>query len=521
MIRISQIKIEVTLNQEEHLMNIIQKKIHLDKIDYKIVKRSIDARDKNEIFYVYEVDVLLPNEKEFLKKNKDKNITISNNIQFDYKLKNVNTNLKPVIVGFGPAGLFCAYILILNGIKPLIIERGSDVDKRMQDIEEFWQTNKLNTESNVQFGEGGAGTFSDGKLSTGTKDKEGRNNFVLETLVKFGADEDILISNTPHVGTDKLRLVVKNMREYLIQNGAIIRFNACLTDLKVEDNKLIGIEVNHKEIIDTDNLILAIGHSARDTFRMLSKYLNMEAKPFAVGMRIMHPVSLINESQYGSKYKDKLGSANYKLTYQSSNNHGVYSFCMCPGGYVINASSENNRLAINGMSNYLRDSNTSNSALVVTVNKDIYGPNLFSGLEFQEKLEHYAYQIGNGAIPIQLLKDYYANQKSISLGSFTPEIKGNFTLSNLNELMPNELNEALKEGIKYFGTKIKDFDHPDAILAGIESHTSSPLKILRDDKYLSNIKGIYPCGEGAGYSGGIMTSAIDGIKVATSLINNN
>lgn len=522
MIRVRQIKVEVSLNQEENIQNILKKKLHTNKIiDYKIAKRSIDARDKNEIFYVYEVNVHISNESEFLKKNKDRNITHIEEYTYEFKPLNINTHAKPVIIGFGPAGLFASYILILNGIKPLIIERGEDIESRTKTVEEFWSTNKLNINSNVQFGEGGAGTFSDGKLNTGSKDKEGRNQFILETLVKFGANPDILISNNPHIGTDILRTVVKNMREYLIANGATIRFNTCLTNINIKNNEIISIEVNNNELIDTNNLILAIGHSARDTFRMLSKYLNMEAKPFAVGMRIMHPASLINESQYGSKYKDLLGAANYKLTYQASNGHGVYSFCMCPGGYVVNASSENNRLAINGMSNYLRDSHISNSALIVTVNESIYGDTLFSGLEFQEKLETAAYNLGNGLIPIQLLKDYYANKASTNLGSITPEIKGNYTLTNLNSLMPEKLNEALKEGINNFATKIKDFDHPDAILAGIESRTSSPIKIMRDELYNSNIKGIYPCGEGAGYAGGIMTSAIDGMKVAEAFIKNN
>ncbi len=519
MIRISQIKVEVTLNQEENIQKALQKKLRTNPIDnYKIIKRSIDARDKNKIFYVYEIDVNIPYELEFLKNNKDRNISLSTFNLYSFKPQNVNKNIRPIIVGFGPAGLFTAYILILNGIKPIIIDRGCDVDTRVKDIEEFWQTNNLKPNSNIQFGEGGAGTFSDGKLNTSSKDKEGRNRFVLESLVKFGANPDILINNTPHVGTDILRKVVKNMRKYLISEGATVRFNTLLTNINIKDNKITSIEVNKEEIIPTDHLILAIGHSARDTFRMLSNYLNMEAKPFAVGMRIMHPVSLINESQYGTKYKDLLGAANYKLTYQSSNNHGVYSFCMCPGGYVVNASSEPKRLAINGMSNYLRDSNISNSAIVVTVNESTFGKNLFSGLEFQEKLEEKAYILGHGLIPIQLLKDYYQNIPSTKLGSITPEIKGKYNLTNLNDLLPKELNNALKEGIKNFGTKIKDFDHPDAILAGIESRTSSPLKILRDENYHSNIKGIYPCGEGAGYAGGIMTSAIDGMKVAEALI---
>ncbi len=525
MLRISQIKLDCLLNQDEELKRIILKKLHIQEtelIEYKIKKKSIDARDKSQVFYVYEVDVSIKNEDTFLKHNKDKSINIHEDIHYNYEIPVKNKQLRPIVVGLGPAGLFASYILILNGIKPIIIERGEDVDTRVKTIESFWKDNILNENSNVQFGEGGAGTFSDGKLNTLTKDKEGRSNFVLETFMSFGANPDILISNTPHIGTDILRTVVKNMRNFLIDNGADIRFNTCLTNIKYQKNKITSIEVNKSEWLDTTTLILAIGHSARDTFRMLNaNNLYMESKPFAVGLRIQHPQDLINESQYGTKYKDHLGAANYKLTYQSSNGHGVYSFCMCPGGYVVNASSIDNHLAINGMSNYKRDSNNANSALVVTVNESIYGNTLFSGLEFQEKLEKKAYELGKGLIPIQLLKDYYINQKSTSLGNIKPEIKGGYNFANLNELLPESLNIALKEGIANFAKKIKNFDHPDAILAGIESRTSSPIKIPRDEEFNSNVKGIYPCGEGAGYAGGIMTSAIDGIKVAEAILRQN
>lgn len=525
MLRISQIKIDCLLNQEDNLKKSILKKLHINDselIEYKIIKRSIDARDKNQVFYVYEVDAKIKNEEAFLKHNKDKTISFSNSIKYNYKFNPQNKNLRPIIVGLGPAGLFASYILILNGIKPIIIERGEDVDTRVKTIEKFWQSNILNENSNVQFGEGGAGTFSDGKLNTLTKDKEGRSNFVLETFVCFGANPDILISNTPHIGTDILRTVVKNMRTFLVDNGADVRFNTCLTNIKYHKNRITGIEVNKSEWLETDTLILAIGHSARDTFRMLNtNKLYMEPKPFAVGLRIEHPQDLINESQYGIKYKDHLGAANYKLTYQSSNGHGVYSFCMCPGGYVVNASSVDKHLAINGMSNYKRDAKNANSALIVTVNESIYGNKLFSGLEFQEELEKKAYELGNGLIPVQLLKDYYNNEQSTSFGNITPEIKGGYNFANLNELLPEALNIALKEGIANFAKKIEHFDHPDAILAGVESRTSSPIKIPRDEDFNSNIKGLYPCGEGAGYAGGIMTSAIDGIKVAEAILKHN
>lgn len=523
MIRVSQIKVEVTLNQNVEIKKKLLKRLRVNNIiDYKIIRRSIDARDKNMIFYVYEVDVNVDNEDVILKYNKDLNISLKVVNDYQSNFNNVNTEMKPMIVGFGPSGLFAAYILVLNGVKPLVIERGEDVDSRVKTIENFWKDNILDVNSNVQFGEGGAGTFSDGKLNTLAKDKDGKQRFVLETFVKFGANPDILISNTPHIGTDVLRNVVKNMRQFLIEKGAEIRFGTCLTNMDCKDGKINRVEVNNSEWINTESVILAIGHSARDTFRMLDKSsVKMQSKPFAVGFRIMHPQSLINENQYGTKYKDLLGAANYKLTYQATNGHGVYSFCMCPGGYVVNASSENGRLAVNGMSNYKRDSGIANSALVVTVNENIYGSNLFSGLEFQEELEGMAFDLGKGLIPVQLLGDYYKNTDSLSFKDVKPQIKGGYCFTNLNSLLPDELNVALKEGITDFAKKIKNFDHPDSILAGVESRTSSPIRIIRDETYNSNIKGIYPCGEGAGYAGGIMTAAIDGIKVAEAIIFNN
>lgn len=521
MIRVKQIKIDALNKTDELIIEKIATKLRINKnkiLEYKIKKESLDARNKNQIFFVYDVDVKLDNENEILKHTKDLSVCKAP-VEEYVPVKAHNNKLKPIIIGAGPAGLFAALTFIEAGIKPIIIERGEEVEKRTKTVEEFWDTGKLNTNSNVQFGEGGAGTFSDGKLNTLVKDKNFYGKHVLETFVKFGANEDILYSYKPHIGTDILRYVIINMRKYLISKGAIFKYNSCLTDIVIKDDKLKEIVINNNECITCDTLVLAIGHSARDTFRMLyKKNLNMSSKPFAVGFRIEHPQELINKSQYGDKYKDKLGAANYKLTYQSTNGHGVYSFCMCPGGYVVNASSEENRLAVNGMSYNKRDSQNANSALIITVNSEVYGNNVFSGLEFQERLEKVAYELGNGAVPIQLLKDYYDNIESTSIRSVTPLIKGRYKLSNLNKLLPEELNIALKEAINNFDNKIENFKIDDAILSGIESRTSSPIKIIRDDNYESNIKGIYPCGEGAGYAGGIQTSAIDGIKVASSIL---
>lgn len=521
MIRIRQIKIDAKLNQDEEIIKKIKAKLHLnkdEKIDYTIKKESLDARDKRCIYYVYDIDVSIKNENAILKHNKSD--LISKTPTGSYEKKKVkNKDIKVVIVGSGPAGLFAAHTLAEAGIKPIIVERGEQIEKRIKTVNAFWESNKLNKNSNVQFGEGGAGTFSDGKLNTLVKDKFFYGEHVLKTFVGFGAPKEILYSYKPHIGTDVLRSVIINMRKYLISLGVKFLYNSCMTDLIIKDNKITGIIINDSEEIKCDRLILAIGNSARDTFKLLhEKGLIMEAKPFAVGLRIEHLQDKINESQYGEIYKDDLGPATYKLTYQSTNGHGVYSFCMCPGGYVVNASSEDKKLVTNGMSNYKRDAKNANSALIVTVDKHDYGNELFDGVEFQRKLEEKAYRLGNKNIPIQLLKDYYNDVVSSNLGNIKPCIKGNYEFANLNELLPEELNIALKEAITYFDTKIKGFSDSDAILSGIESRTSSPIKILRSSSFSSNIEGIYPSGEGAGYAGGIQTSAIDGIKVAEEIL---
>ena len=522
MIRVRQIKVEVTSNNEENLKKEIAKKIKVDLNnikDYEIKKQSLDARNKNEIFYVYEVDVNLDNEKEVLKKNHNQDIFISPNEEYIFtisgtqKLKN-----RPIIVGSGPAGLFTAYLLAENGYKPIIIERGEKLEDRINTVNAFWKTGKLNTESNVQFGEGGAGTFSDGKLNTLVNDTNYRGKKVFETFVECGAPVEILYSYKPHIGTDILTEVVKNMRNKIISLGGDFLYNTCLTDLRIENNILKEIEVNHNNKIPCECLILAIGHSSRDTFKMLfNKNIDMEAKPFAIGVRVQHSQDMINKSQYGEKYKNLLGSASYKLTYKASNDRGVYSFCMCPGGYVVNASSEENKLAINGMSYHKRDSKNANSAIIVTIFPRDFGEHPLDGIEYQRNLEEKAYQLGSGNIPVQLLKDFINNKNSTSFGKVEPIFKGNYKFSNLNELLPNEISNSLKESFPYFGKKIKGFDDGDTILAGIESRTSSPVRIKRNEKLESNIKGIYPCGEGAGYAGGITSASMDGIKIAEEI----
>ena len=511
MIRVRQVKVHIDSN---NLVKKIATKLNIKESDiksYKIIKESIDARDKNNIFYIYEVDVEVLNEEVILKKNKSDDILKSEILNYKIEVSGTNKlDKRPIIVGSGPAGLFSAYYLAKLGYKPIIIERGEEVEKRIKSVEEFWNNNKLNVNSNVQFGEGGAGTFSDGKLNTLVKDKLGRKDEVLKIFVEFGADPSILYKNKPHIGTDVLMKIVKNMRDKIISWGGTYRFSTTLTDINIDNNKIKSIVVNDNEEIETDILILAIGHSARDTFKMLyEKNINMSPKPFALGIRIMHPQEMINMNQYGT---NKLGSADYKLTYKASNNRGVYSFCMCPGGFVVNASSENNRLAINGMSYSKRDSGVANSAIVVTVNPDDYGTNPLDGIEFQRILEEKAYNIGNGNIPVQLYGDYKKNKISDKL-NYNPCIKGNYNYSNINDIFPDYINESLKEAIDNFNHKIKGFNREDAVIAAIESRTSSPVRIERDELLECNIKGIYPIGEGAGYAGGITTSAIDGLKV--------
>lgn len=519
MIRIRQIKLPVSHKQNE-LKYQIAKKLKINEkeiINYKINKQSIDARDKNNIMYVYEVDAQIKNEKHILKKHINDILETKDETYKLPKPGNMPLNHQIIIAGAGPAGLFAGYMLSKAGYKPLIIERGEDINNRVKTVEKFWKTGILNPNSNVQFGAGGAGTFSDGKLNTNSKDKTFRGKEVLKTFVKHGAKEDILYINNPHIGTDLLRNIIQNIIDEIIKMKGQIKYNTCLTNIITNEGKLTHIEINNKEKIPCENLILALGHSSRDTFETLLKQnLNIKPKPFAVGIRIQHPQSLINKTQYGKN--SNLPPASYKLTYQTTKKRGVYSFCMCPGGYVVNASSEKNMLAINGMSNHARDSENANSAIIVTVSPNDYGTNPLDGIKFQRNLEKKAYEIGNGKIPIQLFKDFIQNKPSKNFGTINPIFKGEYKLTNIRDIFEPYISEALIEGIKQFDKKIKGFANDDAILAAVESRTSSPIKIERDEHFTSNIKGIYPCGEGAGYAGGIMTSAIDGIKVAEEII---
>jgi len=524
MIRLQQLKVKLEHNEDDIKREAAKVlAVQVDEIKvFLIVKKSIDARKKEDIKYVYTVDVLIEKEVDILRKRRNyQDVQLVEPKVYEAPLcGEISLKKRPVIIGSGPAGLYCGLLLAQQGYCPIILERGEAVEKRQETVHTFWQTGKLLANSNVQFGEGGAGTFSDGKLNTAVKDAFGRNRKVLEEFVEAGAAEEILYLNKPHIGTDVLVEVVKNLRKKILSLGGEIRFESQVTDIIIEKNKITGITINNQEKILTEVLVLAIGHSARDTFEMLyKKQVQMEAKSFAVGVRIEHSQHMINVSQYGEKFADKLPPADYKLTKQLSNGRGIYSFCMCPGGYVVNASSEEGKLAVNGMSYYKRDSNNANSAIIVTVTpEDFKEIGCLAGIEFQRKLEEKAFLLGNGKIPVQLYGDFLEGKCSTKFGEIKPCSKGEIQFANLRELFPSVISESLTEGIESFDKKIKGFASKDAILTGVESRTSSPVRIVRDTFFEGNIKGLYPCGEGAGYAGGITSAAMDGIKVSEAII---
>lgn len=522
MIRIPGIKL--SLDQDEsNLISEISKKIHIDEASikaYRIFKKSIDARKKSDIHFVYTIDIEVDREDLILKKHSKKGIIKTPIIKYDYHIEAPKEFTRPVIVGLGPAGLFAGLALAQMGFKPIILERGKDVDERAKDIDLFWETGKLNTESNVQFGEGGAGTFSDGKLTTLIKDPRCRK--VLEDFVEAGAPEEILYLNKPHIGTDILRNVVKNIRHTIISLGGEVRFSNKVTDLLIEDNKLVGLKINNDEVIKCDKVMLALGHSARDTFNILyDKGLKINQKGFSIGVRIEHPQSLINESQYGP-FANKLGAADYKLSAHFPNGRSAYTFCMCPGGMVVAASSEENMVVTNGMSYHARDKENANAALLVGVNPEDYGSDHpLAGVDFQRKWESLAFKIGGGnyKAPAQRVGDFLKDRPSETIGDIDPTYMPGVNMTDLRECLPDYITETLKLALLDFDRKIKGYASDDAIMTGVETRSSSPIRIVRDESFQSNIRGIYPVGEGAGYAGGIISAAVDGIKVAEELAN--
>lgn len=514
MIRIDNYKVFKDINKEDLFKEVI-KKCKLDNndvIDIKIVKKSIDARDKRNVYYNYAFDVRVKDESKYpnlkcVEEVKDVIIDIKRNSEY-----------KPIIVGSGPAGLFCALTLIDNGIKPIIIEQGSKVEDRISIVEDHKLNRKLNTLCNVQFGEGGAGTFSDGKLTTGISSPLIRN--VLEYFYKFGAPEEILYLNKPHIGTDNLVKIVKNIRTYIEEHGGEYYFDTKFTDFSILDN-VITVKCGDREF-KTDSLVLAIGHSARDTFKMLrTKDIEMKRKNFSVGVRIEHKQDMIDKSQYGTFTKLNLPPAEYKLVYHGKDGRSCYTFCMCPGGEVVASSSEEGSIVTNGMSVFKRNGKNANSALLVNVlTTDFPGDDPLAGIEFQEKLEKDAFVLGgsNYNAPVQRVEDFLNNVESTYIGSVKPSYKPGYTLSNLNKILPKCIADTLKCGILDYDRRLKGFANPDAILTGVETRSSSPVTIVRSDTLECAIPGIYPCGEGAGYAGGITSAAVDGIKVAIKIL---
>lgn len=495
-----------------------------DLISVKIVKKSIDARKKPQIHVVYSLLLEVMNEEMVLKKVKDRNLMKYKEKKYVCPQKGeLKLVRRPIIIGAGPSGLFATYLLAKQGFSPILLERGKKIEDRDQDVERFWKDGILDEDSNVQFGEGGAGTYSDGKLNTGVKDKNSRMRFVLETLVKFGASSSILFDAKPHVGTDVLKTVMTRMREEIISLGGEIRFSSKVTDFTFESNQIRAVEVNHSEKIDTDICILAIGHSARDTFTWLyNKQVDMEKKNFSIGLRVEHPREMIDSLQYGKENVGKIEAAPYKLTYQTKENVGVYSFCMCPGGFVVNASSEKGKLAINGMSYQARKAKNSNTAIVVQVDENTFADDHpLAGMFFQQKIEELAFRQGNGKIIIQRYEDFCKNQiSSMDQFAYLPEMKGDYQVANIREILPENISESFIEGMEYFGRRMSGYNGPNTILSGVETRTSSPVRIPRTKEFDStNVIGLYPCGEGAGYAGGIISAAMDGMKVAEQIIS--
>ncbi len=543
-IRLKEVIIEANIlknkAEEEIILEEIIHKLKIDKdniIKFCIFRKSPDLRKNNTPLFVYTVDVKInPNNAKIraLKGNKLEIINKKEGLYDAYieNVKKINANKlrisnRPIVVGFGPAGMFAALILTEIGVPPIIFERGENVEARIKSIERFNKDNQLNPESNVQFGEGGAGTFSDGKLNSLIREKDRTGRFVLEAFVKFGAPQEILYKNKPHIGTDILRNVIKNIREYIISKGAKIYFNTKMSGILIDEFKSVkavnalkvGIH-SKEEKHEADAVFMAIGHSARDTFEYLkSQNIAMEKKPFSIGVRIEHLQKNINVAQY--KASEQLmteinGAADYKLSHHASNGRGVYTFCMCPGGYVVNAASEDEMLVTNGMSNFDRAGENANSALLVSVTpEDFPEEDVLAGMTFQRKIERAAYVAGgkNWKAPCQLVGDFLSNKTSACLGEVIPTFPNGYTFSDMNSILPFQINEALKEGIIAFGRKINGFDDYSAVLTGCETRSSSPVRILRDEKGESkSIKGLYPIGEGAGYAGGILSASTDGIK---------
>ncbi|MBW4258463.1 hypothetical protein KTG15_12335 [Methanobacterium sp. YSL] len=529
MIRITEIKIELrdALNvaqEQRSIQRFIEEKyrIHSDDIQaFSIFKKAIDARKKDHVIFVYSIDIALAYEKKLLDK-KYPQVSLTPNMTYQpVAMGSVPLKHRPIIIGFGPSGIFSALLLARSGYKPLVLERGLDVDTRTALWNQFKQTGEFNEQATILYGEGGAGTFSDGKLTTLINDL--RSRYVLDALVKHGADANILYINKPHVGTDILTGIMKRIRAEITSLGGEIRFNSKVTDLEIENQTLKAVIVNHTERIPTDLALLGIGHSARDTFtRLYELGIHITQKAFSVGVRIEHPQALINESQYGRfASMSNLGAADYKLSYHSPSGRGAYTFCMCPGGYVMCSASEEHGVVTNGMSESKRDGVNANAALLVNVMPEDFGSDHpLAGMYYQRSFEQQAFVLAGGGYkaPLQLVGDFLNNQVTTQIGKVQPTYEPGYTFVNFKQFFPEYIHQTLHEALLDFDKKIKGFAMADAVMTGVESRSSSPIRINRDDSGQSSIQGLYPMGEGAGYAGGIMSSAIDGIKQAEQVM---
>lgn len=515
MLRITNIKLPPG-HLEDDLTEMVKKKHGIKNIKkLRLAKKSVDARRKNDVHYVYAVDIETDNEKQYI----GKGVSFHEDVKYTFLKETVPT--KPVvIVGMGPAGMMCALTLAKNGVKTIVCERGKPVDERIKDVEEFWKGGRLNPSSNVQFGEGGAGTFSDGKLTTGISDF--RIRYILEMFHSHGAPEEILYQAKPHIGTDKLCEMAKSIRNDIIAHGGEIRFSTMVTDIIIESGRVKGVKIvsdDKEDIIETDNLVLAVGHSARDTFEMLkANGLRMERKPFSVGARIEHLQEMINKSQYG-KFYDKFGAADYKLSTHLPNGRSVYTFCMCPGGYVVASASEEGGIVTNGMSCFDRDGTNANSAVLVNITpQDFPGDDVLAGMYFQREIEQKAYAAAGSTYkaPAQRVGDFLG--RSYSGSKVKPTYRPGVTWTDMDKIFPEFVTESLRSALLVFDKKLIGFANDSAILTAPETRSSSPVRIIRDKETLqADICGLYPCGEGAGYAGGITSAAVDGVKIAEKI----
>ncbi|WP_210472652.1 NAD(P)/FAD-dependent oxidoreductase [Vibrio crassostreae] len=527
MIRLTEIKLPLD-HEESAIQDAIEAKLGINSnqvLSFNIFKRGYDARKKSKILLIYTLDVLVENEAELLEAFiSDPHVKVTPDMEYKFVAKAVeNQTERPVVIGFGPCGLFAGLVLAQMGFNPIIVERGKEVRERTKDTFGFWRKRTLNTESNVQFGEGGAGTFSDGKLYSQVKDPKHYGRKVIEEFVAAGAPEEILYVSKPHIGTFKLVTMIEKMRASIIELGGEIRFSTRVDDVHMEDGQITGLTLSNGEEIKSRHVVLAVGHSARDTFEMLyDRGVYMEAKPFSVGFRIEHKQSMIDEARFGKNAGNPiLGAADYKLVHHCKNGRTVYSFCMCPGGTVVAATSEEGRVVTNGMSQYSRAERNANSAIVVGIDPERdYPGDALAGIRLQRELESGAYVLGgeNYDAPAQKIGDFLKGRDPSAIGEVQPSFTPGIHLTDISKALPDFAIEAIREAIPAFEKKIKGFSTPDGLLTGVETRTSSPVCIKRGKDYQSiNLKGFFPAGEGAGYAGGILSAGIDGIKVAEAL----